>query len=438
MNIVTLLRSVNGVFTSKLPNVLNNVSQVGLVEFAYDKVVSADYTQTDLVAYFEYNAELDDITTFGDSDLTFTKLLEYQLKITKEDSPRYEPPPGEIRNDPPSDKIIYSSLKYYIGETDVPSITGVMYQADGDSNKDREIVDFTNFFNSAVLSYYDFQKNVTYTKWNDKKLQQSKIRKRKASRIIIKPTGITVNIKDDVPLIELTFNEAAFKLFNLKVDHFKSPNVLTFDHVKKKYEISFCKTYESTADIQEVTFDSLKELMLRNKFESSGTKFTSLIIYLKPDLDAIVKDLVSLYNKFKTALVLDGLPSLSLSVTTNGKLKVGQDLPQCIKLHLSERLCRNLGIHNNILQAGTYKGVITKASIAMSIQSSDLIANDVNKYNELAVIAITDKKIYRPNRINYLPLAINNLTQFSVHVVDYDGDLLNFDGTQSIIVLHFK
>ena len=246
-------------------------------------------------------------------------------------------------------------------------------------------------------------------------------------------------------LIRLTFNEAAFKLFNLKIHNFKppSPNTISFNDVTKLYTIDFRKSYESKANIQEVTFDSLKELMLRDKFESSkSTKFTSLIKYLKPDLSAIVKDLNSLHDKLIKNLKLDGddgLQPLSLSVTTDGKLKVGQDLPACIKLYLSERLCKNLGIqHDNTLKAGIYKGTITKASIAMSVRSPDLIANDSNKYNELAVVAITGKSWYCPKAICYLPLAINNLTQFSVHVVDYDGDLLNFNGTQSIIVLHFK
>ena len=74
----------------------------------------------------------------------------------------------------------------------------------------------------------------------------------------------------------------------------------------------------------------------------------------------------------------------------------------------------------------------------MSIRSPDLIANDSNKFNELATIAITNKNWYCPKKINYLPLAINNLTHFKINIVDFDGDPLNFDGTQTIIVLHFK
>ena len=101
MTSVTLMCGEDGKFSAKLPNVLNNVSQVGLVEFAYDskKIAISDYTQADLVAYFEYNAELDDITTYGDDgDLTFPQLLEYQEQISKVDGPTFEPPPDEIKS----------------------------------------------------------------------------------------------------------------------------------------------------------------------------------------------------------------------------------------------------------------------------------------------------------------------------------------------------
>ena len=89
MTSVTLMCGEDGKFSAKLPNVLTNVSQVGLVEFAYDskKIALSDYTQADLVAYFEYNAELDDITTYGNGDLTFPQLLEYQEQISKVDGP---------------------------------------------------------------------------------------------------------------------------------------------------------------------------------------------------------------------------------------------------------------------------------------------------------------------------------------------------------------
>ena len=62
------------------------------------------------------------------------------------------------------------------------------------------------------------------------------------------------------------------------------------------------------------------------------------------ELDEIIKELNSTYEVFKNSLGLDSLPPLSLSITTDGKLKVGQDLPKCMKLFLSERLCKNLGL----------------------------------------------------------------------------------------------
>ena len=40
--------------------------------------MKSDYTQSDLVAYFQYNAELDNVTSYGDDDLTFPDLIEYQ------------------------------------------------------------------------------------------------------------------------------------------------------------------------------------------------------------------------------------------------------------------------------------------------------------------------------------------------------------------------
>ena len=67
-----------------------------------------------------------------------------------------------------------------------------------------------------------------------------------------------------------------------------------------------------------------------------------------------------------------------------------------------------------------------------------MIAQESNKFHELATIALTNKNWYCPKKITYLPLNINNLSQFEIKVVDFDGDPLNFDGTQSIIVLHFK
>ena len=73
MKIVTLSRSENGIFKAKLPNVLTNVSQVGLVEFAYDSrnIALSDYTQDERSAYFEYDAEFDDVTTYGNSFFFF-------------------------------------------------------------------------------------------------------------------------------------------------------------------------------------------------------------------------------------------------------------------------------------------------------------------------------------------------------------------------------
>ena len=137
MTSVTLMCGEDRYFSAKLPNVLNNVSQVGLVEFAYDsnRIVKSDYTQADLVAYFVYNAELDYITSYGNGDLTFPQLLEYQEQISKVDGPTFVPPPDEIKSNDPipddfnpySDEIIYSVLKYKLGKTQIPSATGTMY-----------------------------------------------------------------------------------------------------------------------------------------------------------------------------------------------------------------------------------------------------------------------------------------------------------------------
>ena len=45
------------------------------------------------------------------------------------------------------DRIVYSVLKYEIGEEPppLPIITCVMYQANGDDKKDYEVVDFSKF-----------------------------------------------------------------------------------------------------------------------------------------------------------------------------------------------------------------------------------------------------------------------------------------------------
>ena len=107
-------------------------------------------------------------------------------------------------------------------------------------------------------------------------------------------------------------------------------------------------------------------------------------------MNAIVKDLNSLHNNFIKDLKLEGFPSLSLSVTTDGKLEVSQDLPTCIELFLADRIRKNLGL-SDTLKAGTYRVTIKKAAIAMSIRSPDLIANDSDKYNELAIVALANR-----------------------------------------------
>ena len=175
-------------------------------------------------------------------------------------------------------KLFIHVLKYKLGKTQIPSITGTMYQANGDSSKasDRQLVDFTKFFNSSVLSRHDFYTDVRYTKWNDSLRRAASGIKKQLIRIRILPSSFQVNISKDVSVIELTFNEAAFKLFNLKIEEFKppSPNTISFNHTTKQYKIGFRKSYESfmNLDVNEVTFDGLKELMLRSKFESDTSQ----------------------------------------------------------------------------------------------------------------------------------------------------------------------
>lgn len=131
--------------------------------------------------------------------------------------------------------------------------------------------------------------------------------------------------------------------------------------------------------------------------------------------------------------------------TSDGKLKVGQNLPKFIKLFLSERLCKNLGstsvtctLKTRNQRLGIHQRLISIFAIAMSILCLHLIVNDSKKLNTLVIMVITNKNWHCAKKINYLSLTINNLTHFEINIVDFDNDLLNFDKTQTIIVLLLK
>ena len=73
-----------------------------------------------------------------------------------------------------------------------------MYQANGDPNRDRQIVDFTKFFNSSVLSLREFKQRVRYTKWNYKLPPPAVGIKPEFIRIRISQRGIQVFMSPDV------------------------------------------------------------------------------------------------------------------------------------------------------------------------------------------------------------------------------------------------
>ena len=165
MHTAFLTRSENGKFSCKLPNRISNISQVALVEFAYDtkKLAHRDLSALDRSFRFEYDADLDDTTTYGSGNLTIPGLNAQNGKYLQDIDPQngkfkdfiYAPNP-----------IFYSSLVYKFGTQPLPkpTIEATMYQSNGNPQTDFEIVDFSSIFDSELILKFDFRKIVKYKK----------------------------------------------------------------------------------------------------------------------------------------------------------------------------------------------------------------------------------------------------------------------------------
>ena len=75
----------------------------------------------------------------------------------------------------------------------------------------------------------------------------------------------------------------------------------------------------------------------------------SLIKELNLDLNEIVDNLNKLYKRLiiTVGYLPSEFPAPNLSVTTNGKLKIENDLPKCVKIFMSDRLRKKLGINRS-------------------------------------------------------------------------------------------
>jgi hypothetical protein len=216
-------------------------------------------------------------------------------------------------------------------------------------------------------------------------------------------------------------------------------NYITYDNSTKQYTIEFRVSFEHHPNVNNVNFESLKKLMLKEQFGVEHTRFTTPIeTFEKVKLTEIVAKLSSEYDKFLNVLkIADQWPVLPLTATTSGKLVVGSKIPSGMSLHLSGQLQKTLGI-TLPLTVGEFKGSLNNSLIAMSIHAPGLIASTTNLYHEIATIPVTNKNWFCPKIPYYLPLAINDLTGFDVIVKDFDGDAIDFNDSQVILVLHFK
>jgi hypothetical protein len=113
---------------------------------------------------------------------------------------------------------------------------------------------------------------------------------------------------------------------------------------------------------------------------------------------------------------------------------------ESIKLYLPERLCSFFGYNGKyvILTKGVYSLPIFRGCVALSIRSSNLIANTTNFFHELAIVSLTKRNKYTPKHVLYLPLAINIIRNIEMHITDFEGRKINLDDSQPIITLHFK
>ena len=428
MPYVTCSNSVDGEIRVNLYSRIDNVREVGVVEFFYDasKLVHDKLTNVEKQVTLEYSLDKDEATVLPDFPNCTIKGLLYD----------YKP--------------VYSAY-YYDGQ--IPRLEGGMTAVNLHERTlyPERTFSFARLFSRNLVTRSDFKINIKFSNIAPANEPLNRPRDAKYVNISVMPSTnnfciFKVDMTEHIPYIHFTINRAAYDFFEIErleqLMEDTDKDYITIDERENDtYHRIVRESFQHTFSVPDLHSDIVRKIV-KKQFNGWDTRSSytikSDILHSKTNLVEFEHD----YNKFVHAFT----SKHNITVTSpileirEGRLYSKVDVPKQWSIKISRPLRLYLGLPlDTLLGKDRYGGMIIRANVATVIKCPALVYNSLGQdADDIAVIPSLGDKWYRPNSIKYAPLTINNITNFSLHITDYDGQRVFLDNLQFFIVLHFK
>lgn len=437
MPYVTCTNSKDGEISVRLNSRIENVHEVGVVEFFYDasKLQHETLSKVEKQVTLEYMLNLDNTTVLSE----FPNCTIYSLLY------QYKP--------------VFSTY-FYSESSRIPRLEGTMTAINEDPNypspyyPERHF-SFNSLFSSNLIARDDFKISIKYCDIAPPNEPLNRSAEANYANISIIPSTknyciLKVDVIARIPFIHFTINRAAYLFFDIeRLENIRNPGaysaVVVDKHSDDKYHIKVNQSFQHTFNVP-YQYAAIVRKLIKKYFNGcdtlNGYTIRSDILHAKTD----VVEFVSEYNRFVHAFavkhnIIVDKPILDIR---EGRLYPVVDAPLSWRILISNPLRLYLGLPTDVgniigIRNGHYGGMIMRAKIATIIKCPILVYNAMSQdSSDITVIPSVNDAWYCPKQVSYVPLSINTIDRFTLHITDYEGHPLFFDNLQFFIVLHFR
>lgn len=314
-------------------------------------------------------------------------------------------------------EFFYSSLSYL--DEDIPLVKVSFLKS---SKNEWEHFSFHDLLKKNYVLENDFNYNVTAS---------DSVRK----------CGFTnktfyVTTREVLPTIKVTMNKSAYDLIDFaQIGYDKVYKPPSDNRTPTTYTIL---KHGFTATLRPINLMNARVAMVKKIFHVYQPLQDGFSVSSKPfKFEHTIADFIKSFNANLGGFIKHVQPP-GLAIK-HGYIYSTAIVSHAWKINMHDKLYKHLGLEKNVWYS-QHEGIKVKSYIpyAISVKCNLVFDDQSGVHNQIIIFPRNERGWYRPKRINYVPLAINNIRHVKIYLTDEDDNLICLNNKQYFIVLHFK